>query len=64
MKNHSATHIARKARKQIFKKNNGNSTVHIDGIKPWKDGLDHEKMRRQRQDLFYGWEQEAGRHLP
>jgi tRNA G37 N-methylase TrmD len=59
MKNHSATYIARKARKQTFKQNNGNSKVHVDDIKSWKDDHDHENIRRQRQDLFDGWEQET-----
>lgn len=30
--------------------------VKLDYIKPWKDNHEHEKVRRQRQDLFDNWE--------
>lgn len=30
--------------------------VKLDYVKPWKDNHEHEKVRRQRQDLFDNWE--------
>lgn len=33
--------------------------IKLDAIKPWKDNHEHEKVRRQRQDLFDNWE-----HVP
>jgi len=32
------------------------STMKVDDVKPWKDDHEHEKVRRQRQDLFDNWE--------
>ena len=32
------------------------STIKVDDVKPWKDNYEHEKVRRQRQDLFDNWE--------
>ncbi|MEO8852709.1 MAG: hypothetical protein ABI359_02965 [Ginsengibacter sp.] len=57
MKNHSAVDMARTARKQTFKQNNGTSKVRVDDVKSWKDDREHHKVRRQRQDLFDKWEQ-------
>jgi hypothetical protein len=32
-------------------------SVNIADVKPWKDSHEHEKVARQRQDLFDPWEQ-------
>jgi len=32
------------------------SNMKVDDVKPWKDNNEHEKVRRQRQDLFDNWE--------
>lgn len=37
--------------------------VHVAGVKPWKDHYEHEKVIRQRQDLFDNWEQRDKNHL-
>jgi len=68
MKNNSILNDTRYSRKQTTQGNSRNSDglameVHVAAVKPWKDSYEHEKVRRQRQDLFDNWEQNGKKNL-
>jgi hypothetical protein len=47
----------RDLQQQTLSQNSLKAKVYVADVKPWKDSEDHEKVRRQRQDLFDNWEQ-------
>jgi len=54
----NATDILKQTGQQInLKTAVSTMKVRPDDVKPWKDNHEHEKVRRQRQDLFDNWEQ-------
>jgi len=62
MKNNSAHINTRGARKINLSPATLNMRVHVDDIRPSKDIHEHEKVRRQRQDLYDSWEQMPKKH--
>lgn len=68
MKNNSIRNDTRYSRKQTTHRNSRNSDglfmeVQVAAVKSWKDTHEHEKIRRQRQDLFDNWEQPVKKNI-
>ena len=64
MKNNSILNDNRNPQMQLANENSRNSDglateIHVAVVKSYIDSYDHEKIRRQRQDLYDNWEQQG-----